>query len=109
MLRLTLLSLSLLCLTPQLLPAQQAAVSKVEANGGRVMKLAQNDDRLEVTFHLAEGEISDKSIQPVSELTQVYLVNLRGTAITDAGLAHLSGLDSLSRLHLEKPALPMRG
>ena len=92
----------MLLLTPASLLAQQAVVSKIEAQGGRILKLAQNDDRLEVSFHLSGREISDENLQPVAELSNVYMINLRGTSISDDGLQHLAGLKSLVRLHLEK-------
>lgn len=94
---------------PAVLPAQEAVLSKVQSQGGRVMKLAQNDERLEVAYHLSDREIVDDNLQPLAELQNVYLINLRGTKITDAGLAHLAGLKSLARLHLERTAITDAG
>jgi len=81
---------------------QKAAVKNLEKAGAQVLELAQNDSRLTVAFHLANGKINDQSLAALKGLTVVCQLNLRGTEVSDAGLAHLSGATGLTRLHLEK-------
>lgn len=82
--------------------AEQQAIAEIRRNGGSVMELAQNDSRLFVAYHLADGEIGDEQLAPLAKLSRVYELNLRGTEITDEGLAHIAGLTDLVRLHLER-------
>ena len=87
---------------PALTDAQKEAIAQIKKSGGQVMELAQNDARLDVAFHLADGKITDAELAPLASLPQIAQLNLRGREITNAGLAHLKGLKGLVRLHLEK-------
>lgn len=82
--------------------AEQKAIARIKELGGQVLEIAQNDNRLEVSYHLAQGKITDEALVPVKDLTRLAILNLRGTEVTDAGLANLAGLTTLTRLHLEK-------
>lgn len=82
-----------------------AAIDQIRQGGALVLEVAQNDNRLDIGFHLQSGEVKDEHLAPLARITGVMQVNLRGTRITDAGLAHLAGLKSLERLHLEKTAV----
>jgi hypothetical protein len=82
--------------------AENAAIAQIKKSGGQVMELAQNDPRLDVAFHLADGKITDAELAPLAGLPQVAQLNLRGREITNAGLAYLKNLKGLIRLHLEK-------
>ena len=44
----------------------------------------------------------DETLAHVGRLGRLVLLNLNGTAITDAGLVHLNGLTRLSNLHLDR-------
>lgn len=90
-------------------PAEQAAITKVRESGGQVLEIAQNDPRLDVAFHLADGEISDAALEPLKDMPNTTWLNLRGTAVTDAGLAHLAPLKSLEKLHLERTKITDAG
>lgn len=90
-------------------PAEQAAIAKVRESGGQVLEIAQNDPRLDVAFHLADGEITDAHLEPLKDMPSTVWLNLRGTAITDAGLAHLASLKSLEKLHLERTKITDAG
>jgi hypothetical protein len=81
--------------------AQKAAIAKIEAAGASARPLAQNDDRLEVDYHLAGSTVTDEHLAPLAELANVVRLNLGNTGITDAGLKHVAGLTSLTSLHLE--------
>ncbi|MFK7778342.1 MAG: hypothetical protein QM501_09490, partial [Gimesia sp.] len=39
-------------------PAVAQAKSKIRAAGGSVLELAQNDDRLEIAFHLSDQKVT---------------------------------------------------
>lgn len=83
-------------------PAVEQAKSKVRAAGGSVLELAQNDDRLEVAFHLSDQKVTDNTLKTLVGLSKVASLNLRGTDVTSAGLAQLKNLKDLTHLHLEK-------
>ena len=82
--------------------AEKAAVAAIKKLGGSVLEVAQNDGRLDVAYHLADGKIGDKQLEPLKKIKHIHSLNLRGTEVTDAGLAAIAGLGSLERLHLEK-------
>ncbi|MEK6258913.1 MAG: hypothetical protein AABP62_09890 [Planctomycetota bacterium] len=81
---------------------EKAAMAEVRKAGGQVMELAQNDARLDVAFHLADGKIEDAQLAPLKNLPKLAQLNVRGKEITDAGLVHLKDAKGLLRLHLEK-------
>lgn len=89
--------------------AQKLAAQIVREMGGQVMELAQNDPRLDVSYHLADGVVTNAHLVPLKHLKDLVNLNLRGTEITDDGLEHLSGITSLARLHLEKTAVTDKG
>ena len=99
--------------------ADSAIVQKVEELGGKVMKIAQNDDGLEVYFHLGRNHDGlrqfetpkpgapkppalDGELGVLKEVENLVWLHLGGTDVTDEGLPHLAGLSSLTRLHLER-------
>ena len=81
--------------------AEKAAVAAIKKFGGSVLEVAQNDGRLDVAYHLADGKIGDKQLEPLKAIKHIHSLNLRGTEVTDAGLASIAGLGGLERLHLE--------
>ena len=89
--------------------AEKQAIEQVRQSGGSVMEIAQNDNRLDVAYHLADGEVKDEKLAPLANMPKLYALNLRGTAITDAGLAHIANAQELVRLHLEKTAVGDEG
>src|SRR5690606_20513528 len=80
-------------------PAEQAAISKLKQLGGHVLELAQNDPRLEVSFHLQTEPLTDAHLAPLKDLPTVVQLNLRGTNVDDKMLSHVAGLKSLTKLH----------
>src|SRR5207248_10434534 len=72
---------------PKRSDAEIKAIAKIKELGGQVMELAQNDPRLEVSYHLTGGKVTDNDLQPLLALKDVVHLNLRGTDVTDAGLA----------------------
>ena len=93
---------------PPLSPDQQS-IEKVEKAGGRVLAIAQNDDRLEVDFHLQSSDVTDQSLVSLEGLKNIYSLNLGRTKITDAGLIHLEGLTTLNRLYLQETKITDKG
>jgi hypothetical protein len=81
--------------------APTAAIAQIEKLGGRVAQIAQNDDRLEVSYRLAGTGITDAALVPLKGLKKVIHLDLANTGVTDAGLANLKGLTDLTELHLE--------
>lgn len=82
--------------------AEKGAMAEIKKSGGQVMELAQNDSRLDVAFHLADGKIEDGQLAPLKNLPQLAQLNVRGKDITDAGLANIKDSKGLVRLHLER-------
>ena len=63
--------------------ADKARIVQIEEAGASVLEVAQNDNRLNVAFHLASGEISNDKIATVKDLPFIISLNLRGTKIDD--------------------------
>lgn len=82
--------------------AEKAAMAEVRKAGGQVMELAQNDARLDVAYHLADGKIEDAQLAPLKNLPKLAQLNLRGKDISDAGLVYIKDSKGLVRLHLER-------
>lgn len=85
------------------------AIAAIEKTGASVRPVAQNDERLEVSFYLQGAAIKDADIAPVAQLPKVAYLHLGKTAITDAGLAYLKGLTELEQLHLEGTKITDKG
>ena len=90
--------------------AELDAVAAVKKGGGAVLQVAQNDSRLDVAFHLADGKVGDEQLATVKPLANlIYSLNLRGTEVTDKGLEQIKDLKSLVRLHLERTKITDAG
>jgi mono/diheme cytochrome c family protein len=90
-------------------PPNPATVAKIEKAGGSVREIAQNDNRLDIDFHMAGPTVNDTSIAPLATMKNVLELNLAKTSITDGGLAHIRGLTELTTLHLEGTKITDRG
>jgi len=88
--------------TVQYSTADKAAVEKIRESGGAVLEVAQNDNRLNVAFHLATEDIGNDQLALVKDLGFIVSLNMRGTAVDDKGIANLGSCSGLQRLHLEK-------
>jgi len=84
------------------------AMAKIQQLGGLAMEIAQNDNRLDVSYQQVEN-FSDDSLRLLKDLKGVAQLNLRGLNVTDAGLAHIRELTSLNRLHLELTKISDKG
>ena len=89
--------------------SEQKAIQAIEAVGGRVREIAQNDDRLEVDYPRGssspiEGQapLTDEHLAILKDLPKIVHLRLGSTSVTDQGLSHLEGLPNLTRLNLER-------
>ncbi len=89
--------------------AEKKALAKIQQLGAFAMELAQNDPRLEVSYHLMDKEITAEHLAPLKELKGVVHLNLRGRAVTDDMLGQIKDLTTLTRLHLEKTKVTDKG
>ncbi len=89
--------------------SDKEAIQKIQEAGAAILEVAQNDNRLNVAFHLGSGEIGDEQIATVKGLGFIVSLNLRGTKLTDAGLAPVTSCEGLERLHLEKTGVTDAG
>ncbi len=95
---------------PKATQAELDAIAAVKKAGGAVLQVAQNDHRLDIAFHLADGKIGDEQVATVKPLGNIiYSLNLRGTEVTDKGLEQLKELKGLVRLHLERTKITDAG
>ncbi|MFH5804889.1 leucine-rich repeat domain-containing protein [Alienimonas sp. DA493] len=87
---------------PPLTDADRAAIAAVEALGGQVVQLAQNDARLDVSFHLGDVKLTAKHLDALVPLAdRLRELNLRGTPFDDDLSHKLTLLPNLRKLHLE--------
>jgi translation elongation factor EF-Tu-like GTPase len=95
--------------TAQDADAEKKAIAKIRESGALVLEIAQNDNRLDVSFLTAQGKVTDELLMPIKDLTRLAHLNLRGTEITDAGLVQIAKQKTLVRLHLEKSKITDKG
>ena len=89
--------------------AQKDAATKLQAKGGLVIPVAANSDALIVSLSTVGKNAGDADLALVKALPKVEQLDLRNTAITNAGLANLEGMASLTHLHLEGTAVTDEG
>src|SRR5690242_6227694 len=75
----------------------QQKTAIIEKAGGRVATVAQNDNHLEVDLHLG-GSADDATLAAIAGLKDVVFLNLGKTGLTDAGLAQIKGMTTLTHL-----------
>ena len=92
-----------------LTPAQQETVNKLQAKGALVLPVAADSDALVVSLQSAGKTAGDEELALIKQLPRVDQIDLRGTGVTDAGLANLAGIASLTQLHLEKTGVTDAG
>ncbi|MFN0053006.1 MAG: hypothetical protein ACKV0T_12540 [Planctomycetales bacterium] len=82
--------------------AEKKAIAKIKECGALVLEIAQNDNRLDVSYITASGKVGNDLLAPLKELTRLAHLNLRGTEVTDDGIGNFANQKTLVRLHLEK-------
>jgi hypothetical protein len=85
------------------------AIAKLRGAGALVLEIAQNDNRLEVSFLSAQGKVTNETVAPVQFLTRLAHLNLRGAEVNDEAVALLAKQATLVRLHLEKTKVTDKG
>jgi len=85
-------------------------IGQVEKTGASLMAIAQDTPELRFSALNVSKEFSDDqlaALKPVS--ARVKWIDLARTKVSDKGLAHLAGMNSLTRLHLENTAITDAG
>ena len=82
--------------------AEKKAIAKIRESGALVLEIAQNDNRLDVSYITAQGKITTEQLAPLKDLTRLANLNLRGLEIGDDAVALIAGQKTLVRLHLER-------
>ena len=89
------------------LPGKESVIKAIEDAGGVVHSHGAG---WQIEFHRRGEEVGDAVLAHVAELGgAVRSLNLRGTRTTDEGLKHLSNLENLTRLHLERTVVGDEG
>jgi hypothetical protein len=78
-------------------PEEKAAIGKIQELGGKVT-VVNGGYRIE----LGNTPVVDKDLECIKDLGIVRRIDLTGTTITNAGLAHLEPLTDLEFLSLER-------
>ena len=89
--------------------AEKKAIAKIRETGALVLEIAQNDNRLDVSYITAQGKITNEQLAPLKDLTRLAHLNLRGLEIGDDGLVNIAAQKTLVRLHLEKTKITDKG
>src|SRR5258706_3261845 len=95
---------------PKVAVADAAALQKLNQAGAVAMALASNTNLVSITFGMAGPKVADAQLELLKPVTeQAFWLNLAGTGVTDAGLAHIAGLKNLRRLNLENTGITDAG
>jgi len=87
---------------PEVPAAPKEAIEKLRAANVQVMPLFAGSSLLQVSFSHRDEPAGDAEVALLTGVAdQVYVLNLAGSKVTDAGLAPLASLKNLSALHLE--------
>jgi len=89
--------------------AEKKAIAKIRETGALVLEIAQNDNRLDVSYITAQAKITAEQLAPLKDLTRLAQLNLRGLEIGDDALAYIAGQKTLVKLHLEKTKITDKG
>ncbi|MCY2964390.1 MAG: hypothetical protein NT069_12265 [Planctomycetota bacterium] len=82
--------------------AEKKAIAQLKEWGVLVLEIAQNDNRLDVSYITAQTKIGNDQLAPLKDLMRLAQLNLRGQEITDDGVVHIANQKTLVKLHLEK-------
>jgi Leucine-rich repeat (LRR) protein len=89
--------------------AEKKAIAKIRESGALVLEIAQNDNRLDVSYITAQGKITNEQLAPLKDLKRLAILNLRGLEIGDDALPYIAGQKTLVKLHLEKTKVTDKG
>jgi len=95
---------------PEVQPAADAAIEQLQATGCQVIHLFAKSPLLQVSFALRSSPTGDAEVAHLSAVAeQVYALNLAGSQVSNEGLAVLTNLKNLGRLHLENSTVTDAG
>lgn len=80
---------------------EAAAIAAIAKSNVDVRPLAQNVPWREANFRLQGTNVTDKTIEPLKDITSLVELRLGSTKVTDAGLAVVANLPHLQVLSLE--------
>ena len=84
----------------------KAAMTKINASGATLMPIAQNTPELRFSALNVVDKFGDKELQALKPVAdQIAWADLARTKVTDGGLAILSGMTNLTKLHLEQTTI----
>ena len=89
--------------------AEKKAIAKIRESGALVLEIAQNDNRLDVSYITAQGKITNEQLAPLKDLKRLAHLNLRGLEIGDDALPSIAKQETLVKLHLEKTKITDKG
>ena len=90
--------------------AAAPVIAAVEKAGASLMQIAQDTSDLRFSALNVAADFKDDGLVALKPLAdQIKWVDLARTKITDAGLANVGGLKSVTRLHLENTAITDAG
>ena len=85
-------------------------INTVEKSGASLMAIAQDTPELRFSALNVSKEYADDQIALLKPVAgDIKWIDLARTKVTDKGLAHLTGMKNLSRLHLENTAITDAG
>ena len=79
----------------------EEAVARVNELGGLALEVAQNDERMDVSFRGVD-KLEDADLAVLADLGEIAYLRLGDTPIGDDALDHVAPLTSLVKLSLEK-------
>ncbi len=95
---------------PAMVKLVTETIATVEKTGASLMAIAQDTPELRFSALNVSKDFSDDQLGALKPIaTQIKWVDLARTKITDKGLAHLSGMTNLTRLHLENTGITDAG
>lgn len=99
---------------PKVDPAMQKLVTetigRIEKSGASLMAIAQDTPELRFSALNVSKDFKDEQLAELKPIaSQIKWMDLARTPVTDKGLAHLSGMTGLTRLHLENTAITDAG
>lgn len=89
--------------------AEKKAIAKIRESGALVLEIAQNDNRLDVSYITAPAKITAEQLAPLKDLTRLAKLNLGRLEIGDDALTAIAAQKTLVRLHLEKTKITDKG
>lgn len=99
---------------PAINEAQQKVIAetigRIQESGASLMTIAEDTPELRFSALNVATEFSDDGLTALKPISgQLKWVDLARTKVTDKGLAHLRGMENLTRLHLENTKITDAG